>query len=96
MVKSASWESQARGGRSGVRLAARMARGGLGGERAAVDLVRGSRRVWRVAHFKKQDPGSFGSEVLCPAGDRSASMVGSNGLEPSTPCMSSKYSNQLS
>ena len=70
--------------------------GGLGGERAAVDLVRGSRRVWRVAHFKKQDPGSFGSEVLCPAGDRSASMVGSNGLEPSTPCMSSKYSNQLS
>ena len=39
MVKSASWESQARGGRSGVRLAARIARGGLGGERAAVDLV---------------------------------------------------------
>lgn len=96
MVKSASWESQARGGGSGARLAARIARGGWGVSARRVDLVRGSRRVWRAARFKKQDPGSFGSEVLCPAGDRSASMVGSNGLEPSTPCMSSKYSNQLS
>ena len=83
MVKSASWESQARGGGSGVRP--RSAYG------EAADWG-----IWCEARFKKQDPGSFGSEVLCPAGDRSASMVGSNGLEPSTPCMSSKYSNQLS
>ena len=75
MVKSASWESQARGGGSGVK------------PRSAYG---------EAARFKKKDPGFFGSEVLCPAGDRSASMVGSNGLEPSTPCMSSKYSNQLS
>ncbi len=96
MVKGASWESQARGGGSGVRPRSAYGEAADWGIWCEARDAYGARRVWRAARFKKQDPGSFGSEVLCPAGDRSASMVGSNGLEPSTPCMSSKYSNQLS
>ena len=68
MVKSASWESQARGGGSGVRLAARIARGGWGGERAA--RRSGARLAARMARgaFQKTRPRIFRIRGLMSGG----------------------------